>query len=237
MEAGFTRCNAPQLRLAGALWLLAGMVYLACEAIAASAFPGYSYAENYISDLGVPYDGLIDGRHIHSPLAWLMNIGGFILDGVLSAAAAIMAIVALDARRRGGALQHGGRAFLLLWIVHAAGSILVGTVHSGPREVAAGIAHFHVIGAAMAIIGGNAALLAAAGLARRLGARSAYRSASLGLGLCGFFGLALLEASRVAGLALVSDGISERASVYAITSWKIMTGLALLFGDCRRMDG
>jgi hypothetical membrane protein len=228
MDAGTTCRNAPLPRLAGALWLLAGMTYLACEAAAAAAFPGYSYARNYISDLGVPYTALIDGRVIHSPLAWLMNFSGFILDGLLSAAAAVTTIIAVGAR------QRGGRAFLLLWIVHAAGSILVGTVHSGPREVAAGIGHFHVIGAAMAIIGGNAALLAAANLARKCGASSRYQVASLGLGLCGFFGPALLEATRVTGWALVPDGVSERASVYAITLWKIMTGLALLFAARRR---
>lgn len=228
MDARSKRPDRSLLRLAGALWLLAGIVYLASEAIAAAAFPGYSYAYNYISDLGVPYDGLIDGRASHSPLASLMNIGGFILDGVLSAAAAITAIIALDAR------QRADMAFLLLWIVHALGSILVGTIHSGAREVAAGIGHFHVIGAAMAIIGGNAALIAAASLARRFGAGSGYPLASLGLGCLGLLSLTLLEASRASGMALVPDGVSERASVYAITTWKILTGLTLLFAGRRK---
>ena len=62
MDAGSICRDEPLLRLAGALWLLAGVMYLACESIAAAAFPGYSYARNYISDLGVPYDGLINGR-------------------------------------------------------------------------------------------------------------------------------------------------------------------------------
>lgn len=215
-------CNWPLLRLAGWLWLLAGLSYLAAEAIAAAWFPGYSYAGNYISDLGVPYDSVIDGRAIHSPLAWLMNFGGFILDGLLSAAAVMTATIALGARHR------AGFAFLAFGLIHALGSVIVGTVHSGAREVAAGTAHVHVIGAAMAILGGNAALLSAASLSQSLGARRGYWSASMALGLFGLTGLALLEANRTAGLAQAPDGIFERASVYAITGWKIMTGLTLL---------
>lgn len=222
MDAGPTPCNKTLIRLAGVLWLLAAICYLASEAIAAAAFPGYSYALNYISDLGVPYDAIIDGRTIHSPMAFVINFGGFILDGVLSAAAAIAAMFAVGVRRRAGSL------FLAFAIVHSLGSILVGTVHSGAREVAAGIKDFHVIGAAMAIIGGNCATVAAASLSRWLGASPVYRIASMALGICGLLSLALLEASRASGLAIAPDGILERASVYAITFWKILTGLTIL---------
>ena len=60
---------------AAVAWLSAGLAYLTLEAVAAAAFrPHYSYARNFISDLGVPGD--------HSPLAWLMNLG-FCLQGSL----------------------------------------------------------------------------------------------------------------------------------------------------------
>jgi len=222
MTAGPTHLNTPLIRLAGALWLLAGIAYLVSEAIAAAAFPGYSYAHNYISDLGVPYDCIIDGREIHSPMAAVMNIGGFILDGVLSAGATIAAMFAMGARLRAGTW------FLVFAIVHSLGSILVGTVHSGAREVAAGLEQFHVIGAAMAIIGGNCAVIAAASLSRGLGASPVYRIASRGLGICGLLCLALLEACGATGLAIIPDGILERGSVYAITIWKVLTGLTIL---------
>ena len=40
--------------LAGAAWLLAGMVFVIVEAVAATQFtPAYDYAVNYISELGV----------------------------------------------------------------------------------------------------------------------------------------------------------------------------------------
>ena len=64
------------------------MVYVGTEAIAASAFPGYSYSANYISDLGVPDVAEFQGRAIDSPLSAVMN-AGFILQGVLYLVAAV----------------------------------------------------------------------------------------------------------------------------------------------------
>ena len=42
------------LQSSAALWLVAAASYLACEAVAAAAFPGYRYTHNYISALGNP---------------------------------------------------------------------------------------------------------------------------------------------------------------------------------------
>ncbi|RIJ07986.1 DUF998 domain-containing protein, partial [Clavibacter nebraskensis] len=47
---------------AGIAWVAAAAVYVGTEAIAASAFPGYSYSANYISDLGVPDVAVFQGR-------------------------------------------------------------------------------------------------------------------------------------------------------------------------------
>jgi len=205
-------------RLAGALWLLAGLLYLASETATAIAFPGYSYARNYISDLGVPYLGTIDGRVLNSPLAGVMNIGGFILDGVLFATAAVVT------RRAVRSGWQAGNVFLILALLHSLGTIGVGTIHSGPRELAAGIHYLHVIGAGMAIVGGNAALIAAAFAARRFGAPWPYRRVSAVLGLLGLLGIVALEI----GAFGLPAGMLERASVYPITAWEIITGLAIL---------
>ena len=210
-------------QLAGTLWLLAGLLYLTSEAIAASAFAGYSYAKDYISDLGVPYT-LADGTV--SPLAWLMNFGGFILDALLYGAAAVVAVSARRPRHR------AVMAFLVLAMIHTAGSILVGTVHSGPREIAAGTHHIHVIGAAMAIIGGNAASI----VASRLAAPGAYRRTSLTLGLFGLASLVTLEINRLSGTPILPEGLLERGSVYTITGWEILTGLTLLFTKRRLLE-
>jgi hypothetical membrane protein len=205
---------AAGVKLAGALWLAAGATYLTSEAVAAAAFPGYSYASNYISDLGIPYP--VAGSH--SSLAFVMNFGGFILNGLLYGTAAVIAF-------RAGA----GRAFLVLALIHALGSVLVGTVHSGPREIASGMHYVHVLGAAMAIIGGNAASIAASGFGS-----PAYRSISLGLGAFGLLSLAMLEANRGLGLTMLPDGLLERGSVYPITVWELLTGLMLRNAARRR---
>ena len=63
----------PRPRAAAIAWILGAAAYLAAEAASASAYrPSYSYAHDFISDLGVP----------GQPLAALMNIG-FAVQGVL----------------------------------------------------------------------------------------------------------------------------------------------------------
>jgi len=54
---------------AAVLWITAGVGYLILEAIAAASFrPPYSYAYNYISDLGVTCGGMI--QVASSTLRW-----------------------------------------------------------------------------------------------------------------------------------------------------------------------
>ena len=81
MDAEPIHLDRPLLQLAGTLWLFAGILYLTCEAIAAASFSGYSYAYNYISDLGVPYNALIE-----TPIADLNNAGQGGFAGSITAA-------------------------------------------------------------------------------------------------------------------------------------------------------
>ena len=212
MQACLTLFRTPLMRVAGVLWLLAGTLYLTCETIAAAGFPGYSYAHHYISDLGVPYDGLIHGRALHSSRAWVMNFGGFILDGALYGLATVAATWAVC---RSG-WSRAGAVFMAVSLIHAIGTILVGSVPNGPREVALGLAPIH--------------LIAMAGFSRRFGAPAWYRAVCVGLGLFGFISLALLEVGRLTGGAILPDGLLERGAVYPITVWEIMTGMAILIG-------
>src|ERR1700753_1047918 len=81
------------VRAAALLLLVSALLYFVCEAIAAAAWqhPSYSYAHNYTSDLGVPGPpSVLMGRVISSPLAGVMNIGGFIGHGVVFLAAALL---------------------------------------------------------------------------------------------------------------------------------------------------
>ncbi len=70
------------LRVAAALWIVAGLWYLVTEAVVAKHLPGYSYSADYISDLGRP---------LHSPLAAWMN-GAFIAQGVAFALAGALVV-------------------------------------------------------------------------------------------------------------------------------------------------
>lgn len=173
-----------------------------CEAVAAAGFPCYSYADNFISDLGV------------SPV---MNVGAFMVHGGLFLLGAVAATRAYPAT---GVL---GRAFVLAAAANAAGNILVGTFHSGmpPQAI-----NWHVIGAGLAIVGGNIAVVLAGIGSRRVGAPRAYAGASIAIGVAGLVSLAALLVSGTTGP--VPAGILERGSVYSIIGWELMTGIALL---------
>lgn len=116
---------------------------------------------------------------------------------------------------------------LLLAGVHGAGGVLIALFHSG--GIASGIT-LHQTGAVMAIGGGNLCLIAVglhaiflapgANEDRRLRARFGYFSLLLG-------GFGLLSMLAIPS-ALFPIGIIERASVYPITTWQIVTGFALL---------
>lgn len=186
-------------RLAGVIWLVGASAYLASEAIAAAGIDGYSYATDFISDLGV---------------VPLMNIGGFVVHGTLFAAGAL--VIAWE-------WLHGNRIariFVAAAVANAVGNILVGTFHSGSAQ-----AHWHVVGAGLAILGGNVAVIVGGIGSRAVGASRAFRRASILLGGFGIASLLVLvaDASRV-----LPPGLVERASVYPIIVWELLAGAALV---------
>src|SRR5690348_6062878 len=72
--------------------LLAASFFFVAETVSAAAWthPAYSYANDFVSDLGVPGPPVMFGGHlIHSPLAWLLN-AGFVVNGMLVALAAAL---------------------------------------------------------------------------------------------------------------------------------------------------
>jgi hypothetical membrane protein len=200
---------------AGVAWIAAAVVYVSTEAIAASAFPGYSYSANYISDLGVPDVAEFQGRAIDSPLAAVMN-AGFVLQGALYLLAALIATRALRSGPR--------RAFLALAAVHAVGITVVGLIHGSASSAASGIGWMHVVGAGMAIIAGNAASILAGTGSRRIGLPRGFRIASVALGVVGLVALGLLQALGGSDV----DGIYERGSVYSVTAWELLAGVSVL---------
>jgi hypothetical membrane protein len=179
-------------------WLSAGLSYLALEAVAAAAFSHYSYARNFISDLGAAA----------SPRAWVMNIG-FCVQGTLFFVAAVLAVRAFETRR--------ARLFLGLAAANMAGNLLIAVFHSGPSPTA----WVHATGAVLAIVGGNAAILAGSSLDGGW-----HRAVSVALGAFGllsfvFFAIALKQNET-------PPAVWERCSVYSITAWELFSGVWVL---------
>ena len=185
------------------LWIAAALLFLALEAIAAAAVvPSYSYTHGYISDLGVP---------AWSPKAAVMNTA-FWIQGLGFLA---------------GALAFGrGGWFIGLAAANAFGNILVATAHGGSALVAEGYAWLHVVGALLAIVGGNAAIIVGSSTIRQAIAFRGYRIVSVAIAVLGFVCLALLSVN--ASKTGLPPGVLERGSVYSILAWQIFTGFLLV---------
>lgn len=195
-----------------ALWVVAAVGYLVLEAVAAAGFePAYSYARDYISDLGLPSGRLVRGRTVHSPRGYLIH-AAFYLQGILFLLGASLIVGVPDNRR--------ARVFLGAVAGNAVGNVVIGTVHSGT---------VHVDGAVLAIVGGNAAILTGPDGIGTLAEWRWYRLASKALAALGFSSIAMLMInSATAKTVLLADGAWERGSVYTITAWQLLTAACLL---------
>ena len=219
MSTGAPR-PARTARLAALCWMLAGVVYVTTEAVAAAAFPGYSYATNYISDLGIPQVETFDGRAIDSPLHAVMNTG-FVLHGVFFVAAALLSAPVLGTMHR--------RAFLALAATHGVGIVLVGLVHGGQVNADNGLGAVHGIGATMAIVGGNLTAIVAGVAARRSDGLRRLGTVCVTLGVVGLLAaLALVLDSGSSSVDVLPDGVWERLAVYTITVFELLLGVATL---------
>ena len=185
------------------LWIIGTVGYLALEALTARHFePSYSYARNYISDLGVV---------THSARADLMHIAFYLQGSLFFFGAALLT-------RR--AYNRTACVFLAFVAINAVGNVLVGTVHSG---------HIHVLGAALAIVGGNAAILAGAAAVRAAGAPSWFSWTSNIIAGLGFLSLTLLLVdSATTKMNLFTDGVWERGSVYSIIGWQLFAAACVV---------
>ena len=188
-------------RAAAVIWLLGAAVYLVSEAVAAAGFGGYSYTADYISDLGV---------------SDVMNIGGFIVHGTL------FLLGALVLNRGVPAAGWAGRGFVLAAVANGVGNIVVGIYHSGTS------AHWHVVGAGVAILGGNFAAILAGVAGQIPGATTHFRRTSIGLGAVGIACLIVLIVDGASGTRVLPVGLVERGSVYSIIAWELMAGVAIL---------
>jgi hypothetical membrane protein len=217
-------------RVAGTCWALAAIIYLATEGLAARAFtPTYSYLSIFISDLGIPECNVAVPAHELqcSPLYALMN-GGFMVEGFLF----IFAVALLFSLLRAQSLT----AFAVLSVAHGVGLWLVALFHAGPQEMATHIP-FHVIGAILAIIGGNLAIWVSPA-PRELQAPGFIRSLTRWAPVLGIASALLIGVAQAAHTTLLFQPATwERLSVYTIILWEGLFGTWLLLSGGRTAGG
>jgi len=202
------------------VWIGAAVGFLVLEAVAAAAaVPSYSYAENYISALGVP---------ARSPLAAAMNTA-FYAEGILFLVGAVLVV-------RGTGARHSW-LFLSLVATNTVGNIGVATVHGGSGLAANGWAWLHGLGAVLAIVAGNAAIVAGSScLAQSVGVWW-YRAVSIGLAVLGFLGLVMLvRAFSTPATSVPQQGVWERMSAYSTLIWQMLSGVLLITDVTRRVS-
>jgi hypothetical membrane protein len=138
----------------------------------------------------------------------------FCLQGTLFLVGAVLAVRAVGTRKAG--------LFVILAAANAVGNLLIAAFHSGPASHANGTAGVHALGAVLAIVGGNAAILAGSRIVSGW-----HRKVSVALGAYGLLSFVLFIVELRASSALPL-GILERCSVYSITVWQLFTAAWLL---------
>jgi Protein of unknown function (DUF998) len=200
-----------RLTVVALLWISAALIYVAFEALAAATVPRYSYAEHYISVLGVPD---------FSPRAYLMNTA-FYAQAALFFAGAVIAVRGIRGRWTGG-------LFLLLTAANAVGNVLVGVVYGGSPLWVDGHKWLHMLGAILAIFGGNAAAIVGTFVIGRAVTARWYRPVGVLIGVAGLVIFAILQNYNYWAIDYAPIGVVERACVYTIMLWQIVTGVVLL---------
>jgi hypothetical membrane protein len=203
--------------LAAATFILGPALYLTAEAITAAAWktPSYSYADNWISDLGSATAGVFQDRELNSPLHVVMNTG-FIVQGILFGIAAVLLSRIINARSRFTAVTG---------IVTMIGYILVGTFHGSLQAQQNGTLPLHFTGATLAIVGGNVLALVLGLHWRKTPETRLIGLLSIIVGAFGLISVVALFLTFDSGLP---SGAIERGSVYTIVIWQLAVATALL---------
>jgi hypothetical protein len=206
------KTNQSQLsRVAAAVWIVAAVVYLVVEKIAADNVKGhYSYLHHYISALGV----LDWGR-----FAYLMN-GAFYLQGALLFVGAVL-VTRASGRR--------GVLFIVFTAAATVGYFLVATVHGGSPLAEGHGMQWHTSGALLVFIAGNLAVMPGSKIvARAVDARWWYRGVSVLIAAVGLAAWLMLANYNVWTFKYAPIGLVERVPVYSILAWQVFSAIVLL---------
>lgn len=206
-----TTSRAQLARVTAAAWIVGPVAYLIAEKVAADHVEGhYSYLHHYISVLGVP----AWGRY-----AWLMN-AAFYLQGALLIVGAVLVTRSVGRR---------GVLFLFFTAAASVGYFLVATVHGGSPLAAGDGMQWHMAGALLAFIGGNAAIAAGSSIvARAVDARWWYRIVSLLIAAAGFAAFLMLSNYNLWTYKYAPVGLVERVPVYSVLAWQVFSAVVLL---------
>lgn len=196
------------------VWILSAQ-YFAAQIIVAAGWPShYSWARNFISDLGNTACGQFTSRYVCSPDHALMN-ASFIALGVTMALGSLLIYQEFSESR-------APLAGFSLMALAGLGSILVGAF---PENTLTGL---HILGAFLALGVGNVSLII---LARALtGVRAEFRIFTLWVGIMSLAGFLLFIGGARLG---IGRGTLERIASYPQTAWLTLFGLYMGAGHFR----
>jgi hypothetical membrane protein len=200
---------------AGAVLLGLGTVqFFVAHIVVASAWPtGYSWTENYISDLGAVTCRRLPGSSVCSPLHAVMN-SAFLLQGVLLISGTVLTAAAWPA-------SAGRRVWQGLIVASGVSWIVVGLV---PEDVARTA---HAAGALPGFVLSNVTLLVA-GVSASTRVHPVCRRAATVFGIVGVSGCALMVVASRRPDGLIGIGAAERLVVFPLQIWALVVGIALL---------
>lgn len=190
-------------RVAGIIFIIGSLYYVIAEAISAISFNASlfnTYIFHTISELGIPNG--------NSPLFWLMN-SAFILIG--------LALIFSNFYKLKDFIIRNKTIFYILTLVTGVGVIIVGFIHGGNPFTLG----YHMLGAMMAILGGNILLVV---VSRSMQDFGIYQKATLILGILGLIVFWIMFFNMEVSFMPVF----ERLSVYTLILWSFLTGVYLL---------
>lgn len=190
-------------KVAGIVFIIGSVYYILAEAISATFFNASlfnTYIFHTISELGIPNG--------NSPLFWLMN-SAFILMG--------LTLIFCSFYRFKDSIIKNKIIFYIFTLITGIGVIIVGLVHGGNPFTLG----YHMLGAMMAILGGNILLII---ISRSMKEFGIYQKLTLILGILGLIAFWIMFFNMAASYMPVF----ERLSVYTLILWTFLSGVFLL---------
>ena len=190
-------------KVAGIVFIIGSVYYILAEAISATFFNASlfnTYIFHTISELGIPNG--------NSPLFWLMN-SAFIFIG--------LTLIFCNFYRFKDFIIKNKAIFYIFTLITGIGVIIVGLVHGGNPFTLG----YHMLGAMMAILGGNILLIV---ISRSMKEFGTYQKVTLILGVFGLIAFWIMFFNMAASYMPVF----ERLSVYTLILWTFLSGVAFI---------